>query len=429
MKITDILKSASSNLWRNKGRTILTIIAIFIGAFTITLTTGVNIGVNDYIDKQIGSVGGEDQLMVSPGADSLGVSVGGGDEPTEYDADKGSATEAEALTQKDLDKIKGIDGIKSVKPFLMLSPDYIEGESGKKYEFSVASSSDITIDLEEGKEVSTTGDAYEVNLAPEFVKSLGYSSAKDALNKKVKIAVTSQATGEQEVVDATIVGVRNVSLVQNGQSIISNGLANKIVEISEKGLPENMKDMYYMAFATMEKGYVGKTDKINKLKERLSDQDYSAMTVEDEIGMIRQVVNAITGVLTVFGAIALLAASFGIVNTLYMSVQDRTREIGLMKAMGMGSGKIFLSFSVEALLIGFWGSVLGILGAMGAGALLNEYALKSFLEGMTGFTLLQFSIPSMIVIVLVIMLIAFLAGTLPARRAAKLDPIESLRYE
>ena len=65
MKLTDILKSASSSLWRNKGRTILTIIAIFIGAFTISLTTAVNIGVNDYIDKQIGSVGGEDQLMIS----------------------------------------------------------------------------------------------------------------------------------------------------------------------------------------------------------------------------------------------------------------------------------------------------------------------------------------------------------------------------
>ena len=102
------------------------------------------------------------------------------------------------------------------------------------------------------------------------------------------------------------------------------------------------------------------------------------MTVEDEIGMIRQVINAITGVLTLFGAIALLAASFGIINTLYMSVQDRTREIGLMKAMGMGRFKVFLTFSIEALLIGFWGGVTGIAGAVVAGHFLNDFATTSF---------------------------------------------------
>lgn len=130
-----------------------------------------------------------------------------------------------------------------------------------------------------------------------------------------------------------------------------------------------------------------------------------------------------------FGAIALLAASFGIINTLYMSVQERTREIGLMKAMGLSSGKVFTIFSVEAALIGFLGSLLGILGAVGAGSLINQIAADSFLKSLTGFTLIQFSASSSAVIILVIMGIAFLAGTLPARRAAKLDPIESLRYE
>lgn len=153
------------------------------------------------------------------------------------------------------------------------------------------------------------------------------------------------------------------------------------------------------------------------------------MTVEDEIGMIRQVVNAITGVLTLFGAIALLAASFGIINTLYMSVQDRTREIGLMKAMGMGRLKVFLTFSVEALLIGFWGGITGIAGAIVAGSLLNDFAATSFLDGLTGLTLLQFSWPSMLIILVIIMFIAFLAGTFPANRAARLDPINALRYE
>ena len=106
-----------------------------------------------------------------------------------------------------------------------------------------------------------------------------------------------------------------------------------------------------------------------------------------------------------------------------------TAEIGLMKAMGLSNGKVFTIFSVEAALIGFFGSILGILGAVGVGNLVNRLATDSFLKALTGFKLIQFSLPSSLTIILVIMFIAFLAGTLPARRAAKLDPIESLRYE
>ena len=170
-------------------------------------------------------------------------------------------------------------------------------------------------------------------------------------------------------------------------------------------------------------------EEVKKIQEELDKEGYSSMTIEDQIGMVRNVINAITGVLTMFGAIALLAASFGIINTLYMSVQERTREIGLMKAMGLSSGKVFTIFSFEAALIGFLGSILGILGAAGVGSIVNRVAQDSFLKSLTGFTLIQFSLSSTLTIILLIMGIAFLAGTLPARRAAKLDPIEALRYE
>ena len=133
--------------------------------------------------------------------------------------------------------------------------------------------------------------------------------------------------------------------------------------------------------------------------------------------------------LIIFGAIALIAASFGVINTLYMSVRDRTREIGLMKALGLGRGKVFSIFSCEAILIGLIGSLLGLISAMGLGQLLNKAATSSFLKGIDGFVLVQFNWSSSLLIVGIICLITFLAGTLPARRAAKLDPITALRYE
>ena len=134
-------------------------------------------------------------------------------------------------------------------------------------------------------------------------------------------------------------------------------------------------------------------------------------------------------VLNFFAGIALLAASFGIVNTLLMAVQERTKEIGLMKAMGMSSRKVFLLFSTEAMLLGFWGSLIGSLAGVTVGLVANKVATDTFLKDLVGFELTSFPLLSIFVIMFIIMMIAFLAGTLPARRASKKDPIEALRYE
>lgn len=424
MKFFDIIKSASANLLRNKGRTILTIIAIFIGSFTISITNGINIGVNDYIDQQIGSVGGENQLFIQAKSET---NQGTGEGPAEYNPDKGVGNETSALSDKDITKIKTIKNIEEAKAFRMVTPDYIQGKNNKKYVLSTNSPSDITIEIEAGREIEKDGKEYEINLAPEYVESLGFSSAEDAVNQKVKIGVSSQATGEQKEIEAVVVGVRTNSLIQGGQAIVNHELANKIVEINEKNMPENMKGIFYVVTATM-KDNLSK-EEVTAIKDQLDKDGYVGQTVEDEIGVIRDVINVITSVLTMFGAIALLAASFGIINTLYMSVQERTREIGLMKAMGLSSGKVFSIFSIEAALIGFLGSIIGILGAVGMSSIINKIAADSFFKSLTGFTLIQFSATSTISIILIVMGIAFLAGTLPARKAAKLDPIEALRYE
>lgn len=134
-------------------------------------------------------------------------------------------------------------------------------------------------------------------------------------------------------------------------------------------------------------------------------------------------------VLNAFAVIALLAAAFGIVNTLFMSVQERTREIGLMKAMGMGGGKVFGLFSLEATFIGFLGSAIGALLGIAAGTGISSALSGNLLADLPGLTLIAFDPASIAVIVVLVMAIAFLAGTLPAARAARANPVESLRYE
>ena len=86
-------------------------------------------------------------------------------------------------------------------------------------------------------------------------------------------------------------------------------------------------------------------------------------------------------------------------------------------------------FSLEAIALGFWGGVIGLIMAFIAKAIVNPLAADTFLAGLPGFTLVEFNPLYLVLIIVIVMTIAFLAGTLPASRAANKDPIESLRYE
>ncbi|WP_429967365.1 ABC transporter permease [Enterococcus sp. AZ173] len=424
MKFNDLLKNSAKNLLRNKGRTILTIIAIFIGAFTIYLTMGINTGINNYLDQQITAVGDNSLLAVYKMDGSNNMM------PTsniqEYDPNKSSA-EANVITPADMEVIESIEHIDTVKPISFLVADYIQGSSNTKYQLNAMASGDIDLELEAGRQVNNEVDGFEVILDQDYVEILGLKDAQEALEKEVTIGVSSQATGEQETLTATIVGVRHFSFVQAGRTIFNQALSQKVVEIYELGLPENLKNQSFIVQAYLEENLSSET--IDTIKEALLENGFQGMTVEDEINMFRMVIDAITGVLTLFGAISLLAASFGIINTLYMSVQDRTREIGLMKALGMSRSKVFLTFSFEALLIGFFGAFSGIIAAFSLGNVINNYASSTFLEALTGFQLIGFSWSNTLTVMGIILLIAFLAGTLPANRAGKLDSIQALRYE
>lgn len=422
MKITDILATASANLWRNKGRSILTIIAIFVGSVTISLTLGVKAGVNDYVEKQLTNAGGKDTVTISKMLQANTKKVAG---VPEYDENQSSATLGK-ITAKDVEQLKKISALKDVQPLESFSIEYITTKGAKRFTLdaqNVLSSSQV--DLMLGRQPKKTTDALEIVLPKDYVKALGFKNAQAALNKQVDLAAKQQVSGEIQTIPVKIVGIRNKSLIQSNVAIVSVGTVKAIKAINETNLPDNLKANYYIVTARLRNKHVDVTD----LKQKLSAKGYDLTTIEDQINSVKELVSATTGVLTLFGAIALLAASFGIINTLYMAVKERTREIGLMKAMGMSSSKLFLSFSTEALLLGFWGSFLGVMGAFISSFVINNVAVKSFLTGLDGFTLVQITLKDSLLIILIIMMIAFLAGTLPALRAAKLNPIVALRYE
>jgi putative ABC transport system permease protein len=130
----------------------------------------------------------------------------------------------------------------------------------------------------------------------------------------------------------------------------------------------------------------------------------------------------------VFGIITLIASVFGVINTQYISVLERTREIGLMKALGMRGKDIKRLFTIEATWIGFLGGMAGVVAGLIVGTLGNPILSKKLDLG-AGNNLIVFRWYQLLILVLVLMWVTNVAGALPARKAAKLDPIEALRTE
>ena len=430
MKFLDMVGTSASNLWRNKGRTFLTVIAIFIGAFTITLTSAVNSGVNDYIERQLSIFGKENKsVQIIKKAEISGLS-GGLREYKEGESEVSqSSYSAPVLTNQDIEKLKKIEGLENVKPAENISGDYIEGINGKKFVAgnitSIDENTEVKLDIKTGKDISAKNEAV---ISQDYVEELGFKNAENALGKTIKMQFSNQFNSEKKIYDFKISGVMNKNLVQNQLTVISNEFKKEILSFQQKNMPETKKEKYFAATATLKPEFRNE-EKLQMVKNAGDKEKYTITTYADQIKNLTNIVNAITGGLTVFGSIALLAASFGIINTLYMSVRERTREIGLMKAMGLSNGKIFQLFSIEAILIGVIGSILGILLASLAGSALNSFATANFLKGLEGFELTKFTLQNNTAITVAIAIVSFLAGALPARSASKKDPIEALRYE
>jgi len=434
MKILDILHDANTNLWRSKLRSFLTILAIFVGSFTIILNSAINAGVNQFIDKQIESIGGDGYLEMMPKETyETAMAMLGNSDVLEYSEEKDQANDSVYIKDSQIEQARKIDGVKSLNPITSATADYITSEKvDKRFRMNLnAIVAGFTLDMSSGSMPNTSDDAgYEIALTEAYAKALGWQNVADSVGQTVKIAVPNTlkcytATKRkdcQTIVEAKVTGTQAPGILSSGGNRANLALWNKINSINAKGMPEGT-NRTFQAVADVE------PEKISRIKDELEKIGLTAMTIDDEVGMIRVFFDAILVVFNIFGAIALVAAAIGIINTLFMSVQERTREIGLDKALGMSNSKVFLCFSAEAIMLGFWGSIFGIVVSIIVGNIANSVATQTFLKDFPTFQLTVFEPITMITIASIIMLIAFISGTLPARKASKKNPIDALRYE
>ena len=434
MKTLDLVRSAVSNTFRSKTRTTLTVLAIFVGAFTLTLTNGLGTGINAYIADTLTAVGAQDVMTVTKNSEAAAASAEEDSGPAEYDPDAVASggfdgATVSALTPADLDTLAEVDGVLDVQATKSISPDYIQAGGGDRFVLSVGALVEgQSVQLAAGEDLDDAAGERQVLIPVSYVEPLGFDTDEAAVGQTVSIAVTD-ADRAQHVIDATVVGVAEEALASPaGVSVTTNdALTDALYAAQSTGLPTDETERYAQASIWFSPDATD--EEIAALKDRLADAGFTGTTVADQLGAVTAVIDGIVLVLNAFAIIALLAAGFGIVNTLFMSVQERTREIGLMKAMGMGSGRVFSLFSLEAAFIGFLGSAIGVVIAILVGGVVSSALSGGLLTSLPGLTLIAFDPVSVALIIVAVMGIAFLAGTLPAARAARADPVTSLRYE
>lgn len=461
MYLRDILRRSARNLKSAKARTLLTAFAIAVGTFALTLTLAASNGAEAFVKNIISDNFDPAELIVA--ADKTVISGARGDaEPKEYDesfgvssSNAGASIQVKRLTDKDIEKIEGLDGVESVRQVIDLNLQYITREGEGRYVATTQALSPSQNPTLLAGTLTKPLKEKTLLLPDAYVKSLGFKNAKAAIGQSITVAVRKPLT-EQTIANALVQA--GPSAAGNAQEIATSTDPGSVTEeftiagvmekptssqpgtelylfmnpediarlndISTEGTDDYRKYLY--SYVRVKNGE--NQEKLMAVQKELEGQGYYSQSVEETQEFLTQIIDILRGIVAAFGAIAVIASVFGIINTMYISVLQRTREIGLMKALGMRRKDIGRLFRFEAAWIGFLGGVIGSAAAILTGTLLNPWITET-LSLEKGERLLIFDYTQVAILIAILIVISIIAGWLPSRKATKLDPIEALRTE
>lgn len=398
MNYKETLKIAITAILSNKVRSFLTMLGIMIGVLSVILLVSLVSGLQTTITNQLAGLG-SNAIFVIPGR------IGGARSP--------GGVQANRLTLQDANQIRNkLEGEAEVSPAIQKSTkvQYLDKISKNTAIFGGESNLPLTLqaikttegrffnnsETQSGKRVVDIGQTVFNNLFPNGESPLGKYIQVGTLKYKVIGVLAKRGSvfgiDQDNVVAAPLLAVQRQFGITNLNTIYINAKSPDLVEDVKK-----------------------KTTAV--LLKRLSEDDF---TVQDQ-GQTLSTINQITGVLALalggIAAISLIVGGIGIMNIMLVSVTERTREIGLRKALGAKPKDIRNQFLVEAVTLSGLGGIIGIVLGVILSLLINNFIQTTI------------TLWSIIVSFSFSMIIGIIFGVTPAIRASKLDPIQALRYE
>ncbi|MBS5147962.1 MAG: ABC transporter permease [Veillonella dispar] len=395
---------AWASLIANKMRSILTMLGIIIGVAAVIALVSIGNGVKQDIQNSISSLG-SNLLMVMPGAPRTpGV--------------RPSAGSMKSLKVSDYEAISKLDGVKAASP--MTNGSYVVIYQNKNWTTSVSGVSYNYLDVNNWS-----------------MKSGRFLSEKNVQNRE-RVAVVGKTVvknlfGDEDPVGAEI-RVKNIPfriigvLNSKGSGAMGNDQDDMVI-IPYTTAMERVEGVDYLRMIYVTGKDENGIDRLQsdienllRVRHGIKDTNLDDFNIQN-MNSIMETMEETTGTLTLFlgavAAISLVVGGIGIMNIMLVSVTERTREIGVRKALGATYSVIVTQFLIEAVVISLMGGIIGIILGIGSSKLI----------GMASGMSTVISVPTIVMSFAFSMAIGLIFGIYPARKAAKLNPIDALHYE
>lgn len=414
------------NFWRNS----LIVIGTAIGLFAVILFSGLGNGISGFVNKEITDMVNPQVVTVakyqksSSGTAQMGAGSAVGNrtqarsqaqsQMTSGDTATASTTaKPQTLTNKQIDKLANLKHVKKVDRTYSAS-NVTTNYNGKSTNMATLSNWNVSSKKSSIKYGHKPSKGEIVIDRDTVAKKLSKNNWKNLIGKKITLsyqAQTKSGTMKTTKITAKVAGISNsssnaISTTTLTKAMQSNDISTNASSVAVKvDKMDNVKSV---------------TKKINNL-ETNNKRDFSATSISSTIDTLQTYVSLITNVLAAIAGISLVVSALMIIVTMYMSVSARTKEIGILRALGESKRDIRRLFISESLIIGVLSATL----ATGI-AFIGEWAANVWLSTITNYAFVQISFTNGITIFVIALVIALLAAFLPARSAAKLNPIDAL---
>lgn len=483
MPFSDLLKLALRNLREAKLRATLTSMGVIVGVAVIVTMVSFGLGLQRNLLSRFKALDLFSEMSVygktiSGALDRASLSRrAGGDRPPGPRTPNIEAP-TRILDDKAVAEIAKIPGVVYVEPAVLFVVQVrVNGKtlSGAVAGCNVPNLSNRFREFEAGQMISSP-QADEAVISFDFMYNAGFSTPAEAIGKTIEFLVPAKDSksededqqsffglpleGEESQPAKTAVTVgrtfRIVGVLKELKPNGGPGPSRGLMPTGEISIPmaaahqwsiehSGEQNQVIMALAResgaisedQSPGYfsavVRVTDPValTDVRKKIKEMGLGSFSIVDQLDQIRTVFLIINSVLGLLGGISLLVASFGIANTMIMSILERTREIGIMKAIGAEDREIKLIFFFEAAVIGLTGGIIGSLAAWGIDALANRLAYRFVLKPQGASFVDFFSLPPYLWLGAIVFALAVsvLAALYPASRAARIDPVRALRHD